>query len=147
MKRVRGTLYTGAILAICLLFFLSCANQYKGKILPADNYPDVSCSGSHHVEYNLIRMDYDCVVDKDAGSLTLSGTIQIPKDGYWDRWEISELMFIVYFLNSSRKVIAVDYIAIEPSEIVADKIKFKKLFAYDPQYKYVTYSYECWAKI
>jgi len=118
-----------------------------GKILPPGNYQDVSCSGRHHVEYQLLKMDYDCAVDKDAGSITLSGFMQIPKDGYSDGWEISELMLIVYFLSSSRKVIAVDYIAIEPIEIVADKVQFNKQFEYNPEYKYVTYSYESRAKI
>lgn len=142
-----NTFYTVVILATCLLFSLSCANQYKGKILPAGNYPDVSCSGHHHVEYQLITMDYDCVVDKDADSIALSGNIQFNKDGYSDSWKISELIFTVYFLNSSRKVVAVDYIAIEPIDIMADKIQFKKLFAYNPEYKYVAYSYESRAKI
>lgn len=114
-----------------------------GKTLVDGDYPDVSQSGQHMVRLQHLDMNYDCLVDEKEESITFDGHVQFRQEGLSDGWYVSELVFTVYFLDSNRTVIGVEYMTLFPSNQSAGiGFPFKRKFKYNKDYKYVAYSYD-----
>jgi hypothetical protein len=140
MKKIGLSWLSSYVILASLL--LSCANPLIGKVLPEGNYPEISRDCRHHVVMKHIILDYDCLINDDDKTITFDGHAEMNENGFSDGWEVTELFFTVYFLDSERKVVSVGYISIWPNKEASEKIKFKKTFEYNPQYKYIGYSYK-----
>jgi hypothetical protein len=141
------------IILIILILFLavSCKDQWIGKTLPANNYPQFSpgLKGHHSIIFGggKATLDYDWSLNEERNIILLDGTfeINIAEFNYAISSTFKDLtiIFKVFHLDQNYTIIGVNQIFIPlDNDSTVEDYKFNRNFPYRNEYKYVSYRME-----